>query len=166
MAGIKPREVTITLPPFGRVTFVANEVEQKAAWKLYFEFSTRVSGLEFNSDHSTLRSAIESLRRLCTITREILGEAGPEVAHGDKSLGMIAIKIMTENLTPFLSKWSFRLKEHEDLKPSNISLLTHEKDWVDYSNAVNELISLQKDLTKYIDALGVISGAKICNGAR
>ncbi len=163
MAGIKPREVTVTLPLFGSATFVANEVEQKAAWKLYFEFSTRVSGLEFNSEHSTLRSAMESLRRLCTITREILGEAGPEVAHGEKSLGMIAIKIMTEHLTPYLSKWSFRLQEHEESKLDNISLLSHEKDWVDYSSAVNELASLQEDLAEYIEALGIISGAKICN---
>ena len=59
---IKAKEVSVNLP-FGivGVKFVPNEAEKRAAWKLYFEFSTRVSQRSFDKQNARLRAALDSL---------------------------------------------------------------------------------------------------------
>lgn len=157
--GIKAKEVSINLPfGIGGATFVANEAEQRAAWALYFEFSTRVSQRYFDRDNSRIRAAFNSLHKLFGITRDTLREAGPAVAHGKESLGPLSIEILNQGLAPYLSRWHHRLEAHEHLIPPQMSPFQHERSWEHFETALNELEELQSALKVYVDALARISG--------
>lgn len=156
---MKARQVAINLPfGIGGVTFVANETEQRAAWALYFELATRVSARALDADNVRLRGALGSLHALFQITRDTLRAAGPEVAHGEESLGPLAIRILNDGLAPYLSRWHHRLAAHEEMQPEGISGFEHERNWPYFQEAVDELALLQDGLAVYIAALGEIAG--------
>lgn len=157
----KTKAVSISLPfGIGSVSFEANDAEQRAAWELYFEFVTRVSQRNFDREHSRLRAALSSLHSLFGTTREVLRKAGPDVAHGDESLGPLAIKILNLGLAPYLTKWHHKLEAHEqENDPRQVPDFEHERSWAEFENAVSELEELQSDLAEYVNALGEISDA-------
>lgn len=67
---IKAKELNVNIPWVGSISFIADEVQQRAAWALYVELQTRV--------------AVQPL-----------SEAGPEVADGESSFGPIAIRVQS-----------------------------------------------------------------------
>ena len=154
------KEVSINLPfGIGGITFAANKAEQRAAWELYFEFSTRVSQRGFDKENARLRAALNSLHKLFDITRNVLREAGPDVVHGPDSLGPLAIEILNQGLDPYVSRWHYRLESHEKKIPEHVSSFEHERSWEHFDTAVTELEELQAALSSYVEALGKISGA-------
>lgn len=158
---IRAKELEVTLPfGIGKITFVADEVQQRAAWSLYVELETRVAVQELNPEHGLLREALSSLYLLFDITRTILKDVGPEVSDGEKSLGPIAIKVLNQGLRPFLSEWHPRLCDHEDRRPAGVSKLKHERSWEQYQELRAALTVLQRDLRIYADMLAQASGAK------
>lgn len=158
---VRAREISVNLPfGIGGVKFVADETQQRAAWSLYVELETRVALQPLDDDHGLLREALNSLYTIFQITRTILKDAGPEVADGEHSLGPLAIRILNEGLRPFLSEWHPQLKAHEDLKPSDVSQLDHERNWESHQDMREALKALQKGLRVYADMLAKISGAK------
>jgi hypothetical protein len=161
LPGIKATKLTVGLPfDLGKLEFEANEVEQRAAWSLYVELMTRIAIQSLDPKEGLLREALTSLYSLFGLTREVLREVGPEVAHGEQSFGPVAIEILNEGLRPFTAKWHPRLLAHEQLRPENVSALEHERAWEDFKTMRYELEDLQKEMQIYANVLAQISGAK------
>jgi hypothetical protein len=159
--GIKAKKLTVGLPfNLGSLEFEANEVEQRAAWSLYVELTTRIAIQPLDPEEGLLREALTSLYSLFELTREILREAGPEVAHGQNSFGPVAIEVLNVGLRPFTAKWHPRLLAHEQLRPEGVSALEHERAWAQFEEMRKELAALQQQMGVYADVLGKISGAK------
>ena len=103
-AKVTPEPIAVKLPFIGQVTFAPNAAERKAAWMLYVELRTRVAMQPLAGEYGLMREALDSLHSLFSLTRQILREAGPDVAHNQDSLGFVAIEILSSGITPFTSK--------------------------------------------------------------
>ncbi len=158
---IKATKLTVGLPfDLGKLEFEANEVEQRAAWSLYVELTTRIAVQPLDPKEGPLREALTSLYSLFGLTRQILRKVGPEVAHGAQSFGPVAIEVLNKGLRPFTANWHPRLLAHEQLRPKNVSALEHERAWEHFEEMRQELAELQIQMTVYADVLAQISGAK------
>jgi hypothetical protein len=156
---IKAKSLSVGLPfGLGHLDFEANEVEQRAAWALYVELETRIATKPFDEEHGLLRNVLSSLYTLFGLTREILREAGPEVVHGPKSFGVIAIEVLSKGIAPF-TMWHQPLLDYEQKRPPEVSALEHEKTWEHYPQMRAELDKLQEQMKIYADVLAEIAGA-------
>lgn len=156
---MKPKEISISLPfGLGGAKFVPNESERRAAWILYVELSTRISVRPIARDAIRVRTALDSFHTVCKLTRQVLHEAGPEVAHGQESLGPVMIEIVNKGIAPFLTCWHNRLQRHEEVKPEGIPSFDHERSWEHFDQMFLELEKLQNDMRKYVSVLGKIAG--------
>ena len=158
---IKATKLSVNMPfGLGGLEFEANEVEQRAAWSLYVELMTRIAIEPLDRDEGILREALSSLYSLFGLTRQILREAGPEVAHGPESFGPVAINVLNKGIRPFTAKWHRELKKHEDVKPDDVSQVEHEHNWKYFEQMHQELADLQAEMKLYARALAQISGAE------
>src|SRR5262245_58417403 len=158
---LKANKVSVGLP-FGLGSFeiTPNKVEQRAAWALYVELTTRIAVQPFNVETGSMRSALESLYTVFTLTRQILRDAGPDVAESQSSFGPLAIEILTQGIAPFTAKWHHRLQAHESLRSSGMSALEHERSWEHFDLMLKELEKMQREMRRYTDILAEIAGAK------
>ena len=155
----KVKEVAVNLPfGIGGVKFELSEAEKRAAWSLYVELNTRIAVRPFDRENSRVRTALDSLHSLFGLTRQVLRDSGPEVAHGPKSFGPLAIEILNKGIAPFTSRWHYRLEAHEEMRPENVSAFDHERSWKHYPKIIEELEALQRELDKYVTALSEIAG--------
>jgi len=145
----------------GQKLILRVNVEQKAAWRLYVELSTRVATQPLKANQGLLREALNSLHKLFDVTREVLKEAGPEVAQSKKSLGYYSMAILNDIIRPFLTKWHPLLLNWEDQRESSKSMFKHEKEWSESKILRKELEVLRRDLIKYCNALRVLSESQI-----
>jgi hypothetical protein len=156
---VKATKLEVNLPfKLGKLVFEPDEVQQKAAWELYVELTTRIAVEPLGKDEGLVREALSSLYRLFDITRDILRRAGPVVAMGDNSLGPVAIDVLNKGLRPFLAKWHPALQTYEKQRPDDISPREHEDNWDHIREAREELENLRKELSIYADALAKIAG--------
>jgi hypothetical protein len=161
MWGIKAQKVSISLPfGLGGVELVPNKVEQRAAWSLYVELTTRIAIQPFDPEHGLMREVLTSLYSLFGLTRQVLREAGPEVAHGPHSLGPLAIEILTKGLAPYTTRWHRKLLDYESARTPGASPLQHERAWADFPQMRKELEDLQREMKRYAEALAKIAGAR------
>ena len=138
---IKAKKLAIGLPfNLGQLEFENDEVQQKAAWSLYVELSTRISVQPLHDNEGILR------------------DAGPEIADGPQSLGAIAIDVLNIGLRPFLVKWHPLLKTYEEQKPSTLSTVDHERNWEYAKDLRKELEAVRAQMVIYVDALAKIAG--------
>ncbi len=133
-------------------------VEKIAAWKLYVELNTRVTVQPLAGDQGLLREALTSFYSVFQITREILKEAGPEVALESESLGGYAMQVLNEVIRPLTAYWHPRLEEWESKCPEGMSRLEHESSWKESKKLRKEIEKVRKKLTQYCDCLGYIAG--------
>jgi hypothetical protein len=102
---------------------------------------------------------LSSLYTIFDLTRKILREAGPEVAHGPNSFGVIALNVLTEGIAPF-TLWHQPLLDYEKKRSAEVGVLEHERAWEHYDQVVNQLMKLQEQMRIYADVLAQVSGAK------
>ena len=158
---IKATKISVSLPfELGKLEFEPDETQQRAAWSLYVELTTRTAIEPFDLERGLLREVLNSLYSLFDLTREILREAGPGVAQGPKSFGPVAIDILNKGLRPFTTKWHPSLLAHEQKRPPDVSPLEHEHAWEHAEEMRQELVGLQEQMKVYADVLAQISGAK------
>lgn len=161
--------------PFGlgKIDFIADEVQQRAAWELYVELRTRIATQPlFSKDKETgteeyvglLREALDSLYRMFSITRDILRKAGPEVADGADSFGPLAIDILNEGLRPFTAKWHPLLLQYEEQRPEDVDRVSWEARWEHEGAMREDLVELQRGIQQYAEVLAIISGAELIDG--
>ena len=154
----KTKQVTFSIPGWVSVALIPNVAEKQAAWKLYVELSTRVTSQPFNRGDSSVRAAIDSLYVVFQLTREILKEAGPEVAQDDVSFGPLATRFLMEVLSPFLLKWHEDLLEYELKRPDIDPVRAYEQSWGRYGDICLDLVAIQEMTSAYIAALAKIAG--------
>jgi hypothetical protein len=149
----KPKlgSVSLNLPfGLGGVTIDVSEAEVRAAWALYVEYSTRIAGVALEEGLGSPREALSSLYSLFATTRQVLREAGPDIAQDPEALGPVAIRALNEGVRPFLVRWHTTLLSHEGAKTA---LGADERERFD-----SELRELREDLEIYVRALGEIAG--------
>ena len=86
--------VTVQIPWAGSATFSPDEAEERVAWALYVELSTRVAIEPIDRENGSLREALTSIYHLFGAMRIILREGGAGVGRKQTSLGRIAIEVM------------------------------------------------------------------------
>jgi hypothetical protein len=91
------------------------------------------------------REALESLYSLFPTTREVLREAGADVAQSRYSLGPLAIELLNRGVRPFLVRWHTVIGAEE--LPAE-----HRQE---FDEALTEL---QSGLRTYVEALAEIAG--------
>lgn len=156
---VKATKLSVGLPfNLGSIEFENDEAQQRAAWSLYVELSTRIAVQPMDGEDGILREALTSLYNVFNITRQILREAGPEIAKGPNSLGAIAIDVLNVGLRPFLAKWHPRLKQYEEKRPTELSTVDHERAWEHVVELRKELEQVRQQMAIYVAALAKIAG--------
>jgi hypothetical protein len=162
--GMKTEKVSVSLPfGLGGLELAPNKAEQRAAWSLYVELTTRIAVQPFNPETGLMREVLASLYSLFSLTRQVLREAGPDVAQGPNSLGPLAIEILTKGLAPFTTRWHQKLGVYELSCPPGVSALEHEHSWEHFDQMRQELEELQGGMRKYAVALAEIAGTRRTN---
>ena len=155
---VKATKLTVSLPfNLGSLDLENDEVQRRAAWALYVELSTRISVQSLGRDEGILREALTSLYNLFNITRQILRDAGPDIAQGPQSLGAIAIDVLNKGLRPFLVKWHPLLKAYEEKKTPQITTIDHERAWEHAAELRQELEQVRQQMVIYVDILAKIA---------
>jgi hypothetical protein len=156
---VKATKLTVGLPfNLGSLELQNDEAQQRAAWSLFVELSTRISTVPLEDGEGILQEALTSLYNVFNITRQILREAGPEIAKGPNSLGAIAIDVLNKGLRPFLVKWHPLLKGYEEKKLPAVTTVDHERAWERAGDFRKELEQVRQQMVIYVDALARIAG--------
>jgi hypothetical protein len=156
---VKASLLSVNLPfNLGRIELEPDEIQQKAAWELYVELTTRIAIQPIQSDEGLMREALGSLYNIFGVTRVILRQAGPSVAQGPNSLGPVAILVLNQGLRPFLTKWHPLLLDYEQKRPQNVSVCDHEQAWPKRIEFHHDLSIVNDQMKKYAIVLGEISG--------
>jgi hypothetical protein len=143
---LKLRSLSLNLPfGLGGVEIDVSEAEAAAAWQLYVEFATRITGHPLAPGAGSVREGLDSLHTLFATTREVLRAAGPDVARSPDALGPLAIRILNEGVRPFLVEWHTRLRDAEPPAAQRAEFDA-------------ELAALRTGLASYTDALARIAG--------
>ena len=98
------------------------------------------------------------------VTREILQEAGPDVAQdredGSPSLAALAVGILNDHLRPVLSKWHPLLDDRMAIRPPDVGPNQWEAEWGSNEEVRDELNRLRQLLRNYLRLLGAAAGTK------
>ncbi|MEI7662439.1 MAG: hypothetical protein WCK34_09585 [Bacteroidota bacterium] len=159
LKNIKPDEYELNLAGFkikGKLQYYSKD--QEVAWKIYVELVTRVSGNRLAEGTGILRESLNSLHKVFGILRNILREAGPLLAEGPRRKGRytvatLLIKIMNDELRPFLSKWHPLLESYEKNRAETESQFEHEQKWELNQEFRAHLNGLHDGLEEYISTL-------------
>ena len=156
---VKATKLTVGLPfNLGSLELENDEAQMRAAWSLYVELSTRISTVPLDAGTGILREALTSLYNMFNITRQILRDAGPDIAQGANSLGAIAIEVLNIGLRPFLVKWHPMMKDYEEKKPAELTTVEHEHKWEYAVPFREELEEVRQQMVIYVEALAKIAG--------
>jgi hypothetical protein len=155
MAKLDSVDVNLQIPLLGSVTgtWKPSEAERNAAWEMFVELVTRISVVELKNDEGILRESLDSLYSLFQTTRDILKKYGPDVAiprkKNELSFGKLAVIILNYQIRPVLAKWHPLLKDYEEQRKPNISIISHEKGWKHHDELRNTLNDTRKQLIQY-----------------
>jgi len=172
--GSKLKSISINLPfGLGGANIEINENQEKAAWALYVELATRISGEELKPGMGSAREALNSLYSLFDTTRSVLRDAGPGAAKGPESVGPIAIQILNQGLRPFMVKWHSSLsdfeaeqtKEQRNQFGGKVTVIVDEPSWPEREAFYLELEVLRQAMLQYIETLASIAGISQETGA-
>lgn len=146
---LKLRSASINLPfGIGGVTVDVSEAEARAAWHLYVEFATRIVSERRAPGAGSAREALDSLYSLFATTRQVLREAGPDIARQPTSLGPLAISVLNRGIRPFVEVWHLEL-----LEPGQAQLSGERRAEFD-----RQLAEVQAGMTEYMEALARVAG--------
>ena len=119
--------------------------DQDAAWELYIELLTRVTTQEIGQDIGDELAALESIRNIFGLTRDIIKKYKRDCMEFSK----IAIVILNQKVRPFTTKWhSISINGFTDEEKSKFR---------------EELSDLQKNLRIYTEMLGQMAGVEEIN---
>jgi hypothetical protein len=133
------------------------DVERRAAWTIYVELSTRIATRPLDPEHGLLREALSSLYGTFALVRETLKDAGPAVARGRMSLGGFSLRLLNEELAPFLAKWHPKLSDWEH-QPHDVGPAEHERNWTHASLLRQELEACRRIVVGYAESLAILAG--------
>ncbi len=148
-------EITVSVPEFAEMKFAVNSEYRHVAWKLFIETLIRVATQPLRTEHGSLREAISSLHRLFVDTRELLKTMHPSKPTSGITVEVCAVKMLNQEIRPFLSKWHVRL---QDFESQNSEIV--ETDWPLNATCRKELEALRNRLISYTRAFGELAGLK------
>ena len=146
-------EMTLNLPQLGEMKFAINLEYRRVAWKLFVETLTRVSTQPLGIEDGSLREALASLYSLFGATRELLKNMPPSKQTSKITVEMLAVKMLNQEIRPFLSKWHVRMKKFEATQPG-----AEESEWLQHEECRKELETLRSRLINYTRAFGELAG--------
>jgi len=144
--------MTLNLPQFGEMKFAINLEYRRVAWKLFVETLTRVSTQPLGIENGSLREALTSFYSLFSATRELLKNMPPSKPASKITVEMLAVKMLNQEIRPFLSKWHVRLKKFEVTRPG-----IEESEWSQNEECRKELEALRSTLMNYTKAFGELA---------
>ena len=151
-------EMTLNLPQFGEMKFAINLEYRRVAWRLFVETLTRVSTQPLGTEDGSLREALASLYSLFSATRELLKNMPPSKPTSRITVEMLAVKMLNQEIRPFLSKWHVRLKKFEATGPA-----VEESKWQQNDQCRKELETLRSSLMNYTRAFGELANVANLN---
>ena len=148
-------EITLNIPEFAQMKFAINAEYRRVAWKLFVETLTRIATQPLGSEDGSLREALTSLYSLFSVTRDLLKNMQPSKATSFVTVEMFAVRMLNQEIRPFLSKWHTQLKKFESIHPDK-----RESEWEENKNCRKELEALRNRLISYTRAFGELAGVK------
>jgi hypothetical protein len=145
-------EITLNIPEFAGIKFAVNLEYRRVAWRLFVETLTRVATQPLGIEDGSLREALTSLYSLFSATRELLKNMPPSKPTSKATVEMFAVKMLNQEIRPFLSKWHVRLKKFETTRPG-----AEESEWSQKDDCRRELEALRKQLISYTKAFGQLA---------
>jgi hypothetical protein len=147
-------QVKVRVPQVSELTFVVNNESRQVAWKLFVETVSRISTQPLDHETGLIREALSSLYGLFAITRETLKASRPSTpAKAGQTVEYFAIRMLNQELRPFLAKWHPRLKQFETAKPT-----APESEWPDNAACRAELRQVQGNLYQYSMGFAQLAG--------
>lgn len=127
--------------------------QEKAIWRLYVQLVTRIAVAELEREQGLLREALASYHAVFLATRDLLIEAGPDIARPrtglDCSLGYLVLWMLNGGIRPLLAEWHPRLSDHEAGRPEGMSSVAHEQAWADAPALRARLSETGELMTRY-----------------
>jgi len=128
--------------------------EQRLAWALYVEISTRSAVAGLAADEGSLREALASYHTLFSFTRERLHEAGPaagRLAGPDETMPLAALVLWMLNgvVRPLLARWHPRLSRYEETRPEGMGVFAYEAAWPEAAALRNDLAAARDRLEPF-----------------
>lgn len=80
---------------------LADSANQKAAWQLYIELSTRITTKDLKENEGDEKAALASVYKIFEETRTILKQNGKDCIQ----LAKLSILVLNEVIRPFTTKW-------------------------------------------------------------
>jgi hypothetical protein len=77
------------------------DADRNAAWDLYVELLTRITGQPLADQHGDVKTALDSIHSLFPLTRDILRKHGP----GCGQFAKVGIPVLNQIIRPFTTKW-------------------------------------------------------------
>jgi hypothetical protein len=147
-------EITLNIPQFADMKFAINLEYRRVAWRLFVETLTRVATQPLGTEDGSLREALTSLYSLFGATRELLKNMPPSKPKPTSKLTveMLAMKMLNQEIRPFLSKWHVRLRRFEAARPG-----AEESEWSQNEDCRKELESVRTQLVNYTKAFGQLA---------
>lgn len=115
---------------------VPSDAEQRLAWGIYVELTTRIAIAGLRPEEGSLREALASYHTVFRFTRDRLHEVGPQVARLTGSgqqmpIAGLVLWMLNGVVRPLLAKWHPRLARHEEARPDGVGPFAHEAAWSD-----------------------------------
>ncbi len=155
-------EIEVKIPGLGAFKLQPETAEKEAAWLLYVEFATRITAVPIerglSSDRGSPRAALTSIHRALESARQVLRDAGPNVAKRKESLGPLALEFLNRSVRRLLDRYHAPLLVHEAERLPEVNELVHERDWDLYDAFWEEAEQIQQELVEFRDALAAIVG--------
>ncbi len=86
---------------FLEMEWTPQDADRNAAWDLYVELLTRITGQPLAAEHGDEASALASIHSLFDLTRDILRKHGPACGQFAK----VAVPVLNQIIRPFTTKW-------------------------------------------------------------
>lgn len=149
-------------PTYRRYSY--SDEEQRAAHRIQTELLNRISGRPLADNECSLREALDSLHALIGVVRTTHGAVHPAALHTGPdatSLDNLVNRLINGVLRPRLTYWHVELGAHEDLRPSNVSRIDHERSWVHHKDLRDTLLTIHRQSLEIARQLSSITGREI-----
>lgn len=132
--------------------------QTQAGWRIYVEISTRIATQSLAPGSGLVREAMSSLYALFThVRRELKGAGGPTPpsSRAGPTVEELALRILNQDIRPFLAKWHPALREWEKTNPEK-----PETEWPEEQTCRAALEAMRDKVSQDCAELGRLIGVK------
>jgi hypothetical protein len=133
---------------------VSSDAQQRLAWGLYVELTTRIAIAGLGVGEGSLREALSSYHSLFRFTRDRLHEVGPQVGRPqgnseEMPIAGLVLWMLNGIIRPLLARWHPRLARHEEARPEGMGPVVHEAAWEDAEDLRRDLAAARDGLESF-----------------